>query len=410
MNETALRERVRPHLDTIDALHEQEVRPREEALAHRLADHRGYLDGEGKLHPELWEARKEIMRASGRAGIFALHLPTEIGGGGLSRSEMLLVEEYVYSYGVGLNPALLSWTEGATPRLIFASPEQHAEYVEPLLRGEATSLHGVTEPQAGSNFSDFTTRAERREGRWVLNGHKAFITNAFEADIAQILCVTDPGQGTKSFSYFQFRTADVLGRGYRPGRLYQTMWDDGITGEVLLEDLELSDDHLLGERGQGFEIAMASINWTRMRRGGMCAGWSRWLMDRCIERLQERQVGGAPLGSRQGLQWMVADMELDRVQARSLSLWCAAALDDPGPWWGARSKDDIRKLALVKLSNDEAFYRIADRAVQLHGGAGMMKDNPVNKLFMIARNLRVPGGSDEVQRTTIAETLGLRFQ
>lgn len=410
MNETALRERVQPHLDTIDALYAQEVRPREVALAHRLTDHRGYLDREGKLHPELWEARKDIMRTSARAGIFALHLPTEIGGGGLSRSEMLLVEEHVYAYGIGLNPALLAWTDGATPRLIFASPEQHADYVEPLVNGQATSLHGVTEPQAGSNFFDFTTHAERRQGNWVLNGHKAFITNAFEADVAQILCVTDPGQGTKSFSYFQFRTADVPGKGYRPGRLYQTMWDDGITGEILLEDLTLGDEHLLGERGQGFEIAMTSINWTRMRRGGMCAGWSRWLRDRCIERVSQRQVGGAPLGSRQGIQWMIADMELDRVQARSLSLWCAAALDDPGPWWRARSKDDIRMLALMKLSNDEAFYRVADRAVQLHGGAGMMKDNPVNKLFMIARNLRVPGGSDEVQRTTIAETLGLDFR
>lgn len=409
MNETALKERVRPHLDTIDALYEQEVRPREEALAHRLADHRGYLDGEGKLHPELWDARKEIMRASAQAGIFALHLPSEIGGGGLSRSEMLLIEEHVYTYGVGLNPARLSWIEGATPRLIFASTEQREDYVDPLVNGEATSLHGVTEPQAGSNFFDFTTRAERRSGGWVLNGHKAFITNAFETDIAQILCVTDPGQGTKSFSYFQFRTADVLG-GYRPGQLSQTMCGDGITGEVLLDDLELSDEHLLGERGQGFEIAMPSINWTRLRRGGMCAGWSRSLRDRCLKRVRERQVGGAPLGSRQGIQWMIANMELDRVQARSLSLWCAAALEDPGPWWRSRAKDDIRKLALVKLLNDEAFYRIADRAVQLHGGAGMMKDNPVNKLFMIARNLRVPGGSDEVQRTTIAETLGLSYE
>ncbi len=141
----------------------------------------------------------------------------------------------------------------------------------------------------------------------------------------------------------------------------------------------------------------------------MCAGWSRWLIECCIERVTEREIGGEPLGSRQGIQWMIADMELDRVQARSLSLCCAAGIDDPGPWWQARSREDIRRLALTKLSNDECFFRIADRAVQIHGGAGMMKDNPVNKLFLIARNLRVPGGSDEVQRTTIAETLGLRF-
>lgn len=213
------------------------------------------------------------MRAAGQAGIYSLHLPTSTGGGGLGRAEMLKVEEHVYRYGVGLNPAMLSWSEGATPRLIFARDDQREEYVEPLLRGEATSLHGVTEPNAGSNFFDFTTRAEQRGGRWVLNGHKAFSTNAFEADVAQVLCVTDSGQGRRSFSYFQFKPANFDGRGFRRGRLYQTMWDDGITGEFFLDDLELGDEHLLGERGQGFEIAMTSINWTRMRRGGMCAGW-----------------------------------------------------------------------------------------------------------------------------------------
>lgn len=403
-----------PHLraqhEAIDALHEQVVAPLEDALSHRLQDHRQYLDQDGRLHPELWEARREIMRAAGEAGVYGLHLPEAIGGGGLGRADMLEIEEHVYRYGVGLNPALLSWSEGATPRLIFASQEQHEQYVQPLVSGRLTSLHGVTEPQAGSNFFDFATRAERKNGKWVLNGHKAFITNAFEADVAQVLAVTDPGQGSRSFSYFQFLTEEFRDRGFRTGELFQTMWGDGITGELLLEDLALGDEHLLGERGQGFEIAMTSINWTRMRRGGMCAGWGAYLLDRCLERLQQREVGGQPLGARQGIQWMVADMYLDWAQARALSLECARALDDPGPWWKAMSKEDIRQVCLVKLGNDEAFYRTADRAVQVFGGAGMMRDNPVNKLFLIARNLRVPGGADEVQRTTIAETLGLKFR
>lgn len=401
---------LQPLLERIDDLYDTIVRPLEEQLAHRLTDSRQYLDADGKLHPELWEARREIMRAAGQAGIYGLHLPTEIGGGGLGRADMLQVEERVYRKGVGLNPAMLSWSEGATPRLIFARDDQRAEYVDPLIRGEYTSFHGVTEPHAGSNFFDFTTRAERKNGRWVLNGHKAFITNAFEADVAQVLSVTDPGQGTRSFTYFQFKTAEFRGRGFRTGRLYQTMWDDGITGEFFLENLELGDEHLLGEPGQGFEIATTSINWTRMRRGGMCAGWGSYLLDRMLERATTRTIAGEPLGSRQGIQWMIADAYLDWYQTRALSLSVAQELDDPGPWWRSRGADHIRRICMVKLANDEAFHRIADRAVQIHGGSGMMKDNPVNKVFLIARNLRVPGGSDEVQRTTIAETLGLKFR
>jgi alkylation response protein AidB-like acyl-CoA dehydrogenase len=401
------------HLDRIlariERLYEREVRPREEALQHRLTDSRQYLDEDGRLHPELWQARREIMRAAGNAGIYALHLPKELGGGGLGRHEMVFVEEAVYRYGVGLNPAMLAWSEGATPRLIWCGAHQREKYVDPLVKGLATSLHGVTEPQAGSNFFDFTTSAVRkRGGRWVLNGHKAFITNAFEADVAQVLCVTDPGKGKRSFTYFQFLTREHRGRGFRTGRLFQTMWDDGITGEFVLDDLELTDEDIIGERGQGFDIAMSSINWTRMRRGGMCAGWGRYLIDRTIERLKTRVVGGKPLAANQGLQWMVADMETDWYAAKALSLSAAAAIDTPGPWWKMpRPKEEIRQICMVKLFNDEAFHRIADRAVQLHGGAGMMKDSPVNKIALIARNLRVPGGSDEVQRSTIAQTLGL---
>jgi len=414
MNESPVTTARSPELasihEKIDQLHATVVVPLEQALHDRLNNSRQYLDDNGQLHPKIWEARRNIMRAAGEAGIYGLHLPQEIGGGGLGRAHMLEVEEHIYRYGVGLAPALLSWSEGATPRLIFARDDQRDEYVNPLIRGEATSLHGVTEPNAGSNFFDFKTRAEKRGDRWILNGHKALITNVFQADIAQVLCVTDPGQGTRSFSYFQFKPAEFEGRGFRRGRLYQTMFDDGITGEFLLEELELGDEHLLGERGQGFEIAMTSINWTRMRRGGMCAGWGAYLIDRALERAKTREIAGAPLGSRQGIQWLLADMYLDWAQARALSLTCATELDEPGPWWTRKSREDIRRVSLVKLSNDEAFYRIADRAVQVFGGEGMMKDNDVNKLFRIARNLRVPGGSAEVQRTTIAETLGLKYR
>lgn len=398
-----------PLLERIERFYDAEVRPREDALRHRLADRRQYLDAEGRLHPEVQAARREIQRASGREGLFALHLPKSVGGGGLSRTEMFFVEEKVYRYGVGLNPAILAWTDGATPRVIFCSERQRGRFVEPLVRGEKTSLNAVTEPEAGSNLFDMKTTAVRKGGRWVLNGHKALITNAFEADVANVLALTDPGQGTRSFTYFQFETREHLGKGYRTGRVYPTMFDDGLTGEIFLEDLELDDEAVLGERGRGFHIAMTSINWTRMRRAGMCSAWSKVLIDSTLERVTTRMIGGRALGANQGVQWMIADMFLDWSQARALSLACLSEIDAAGPWWQAKwAPELIRNVALIKLANDESFYRVADRALQLHGGAGVMKDTLVNRLFLLARNLRIPGGTDEVQRTTIAETLGVR--
>lgn len=132
-------------LERVRALYAHEVAPREQALAHRLNDERQYLDADGRLHPEIIAARREIMRASGGAGIYSAHLPEHLGGMGLGREDMIYVEELVYGYGVGLNPALLSWSEGATPRLLYAHDHQREEFTDPLVRGEKTSLHGVTE-------------------------------------------------------------------------------------------------------------------------------------------------------------------------------------------------------------------------------------------------------------------------
>ncbi|MBI3969555.1 MAG: acyl-CoA dehydrogenase family protein [Chloroflexi bacterium] len=402
-------ERVRATLPRIRQLYDDFVRPREDAVAERLSNSQHYVEADGKLHSEVWEARRQIYRAAGAEGFYGLHLPEAIGGGGFTRTEMFYVEEEVYGYGLGLNPAILGWRDGPTPRLIYCNDDHRRRFADPMIRGELSSFHGVTEPQAGSDFFGLQTTARRDGDDWVLNGHKAFITNPFYADVANVLAVTDPGQGRRSFTYFQFFVKDHLDRGFRPGHVFQTVMDDGFTGELFLENLRLGSGDVLGEVGQGFEIALCSINWTRITRGGMCSGWGKWLLDRTIERVQGRNVRGRPLGTRQGVQWEIADMYADWYAARSLSLNAAAEIDAAGPWWQMPKPPELLRLfCLVKQFNDEAFYRIADRAVQLHGGVGMLKDNPVNRLFRIARNLRVPGGADEVMRSTIAETFGLR--
>jgi alkylation response protein AidB-like acyl-CoA dehydrogenase len=392
------------------SLYETQVAPREAALKHRLKDQSKFLDEQGRLHPEIIAARREIMAASGAKNIYSAHLPESLGGRGLGREDMIYVEEQVYGYGVDLNPALLSWSEGATPRLLKAHPHQKEQFTDPLVKGLKTSLHGVTETGAGSNLYDMKTNAVRKGSDWVLNGTKAYITNYFDADVAQVLAITNPGGGRQSFTYFMFDTKEYLGKGYEIGQLYQTMFGDGYTGEIHFKDMVLPESAVLGEVNGGFDIAVMSFNYTRMRRAGMCSGWSKYLIEKTLERVKTRVVGGEPLGAKQGIQWMIADMYLDWQQTRSLSLDVARAIDTPGPWWNLpRPSDEVRRICSLKLSNDESFYRVADRALQIHGGLGVLRDTDINKLFQIARNLRIPGGTDEVQRTTIAETLGLRF-
>ncbi len=409
--ELRLPEHLQAILGSIETLHAEEVAPREQALKHRLSDESQYLDTDGKLHPEIIEARRQIMAAAGAAGVYSAHLPKRLGGGGLGRTDMIYVEEKVYGYGCRLNPALLSWSEGATPRLLYCHEHQREQFTDPLVRGQKTSLHAVTESGAGSNLFDMKTHAVKRGDDWVLSGAKAYITNAFDADVAQVLAMTHPGHGRRSFTYFMFDTREYLSKGYRIGKVYQTMFGDGYTGEIFFDDMVLPESAIIGEPGQGFDIAVMSFNYTRMRRAGMCSGWSKYLIEQSLDRVKSRQIGDKPLGANQGIQWMLADMYVDWLQARSLSLEVARAIDSPGPWYRLpRPKDEIRKICALKVSNDESFYRVADRALQVHGGYGVMRNTEVNKLFQIARNLRIPGGTDEVQRTTIAETLGLRFE
>jgi alkylation response protein AidB-like acyl-CoA dehydrogenase len=402
------------HLDGVIAevtdLYDNEVAPREQALHHLLSDQSKFLDETGRLHQDIIAARREIMAAAGAKNIYSAHLPESLGGRGLGREDMIYVEEKVYGYGVGLNPALLSWSEGATPRLLHAHAHQKEQFTDPLVKGLKTSLHGVTETGAGSNLYDMKTNAVRKGSDWVLNGTKAYITNYFDADVAQVLAITNPGGGRKSFTYFMFDTKEYAAKGYKIGKLYQTMFGDGYTGEIHFEDMVLPVSAVLGEVDGGFDIAVMSFNYTRMRRAGMCSGWNKYLIEKTLERVKTRIVGGEPLGAKQGIQWMIADMYLDWQQTRSLSLDVARAIDTPGPWWNLpRPSDEVRRICALKLSNDESFYRVADRALQIHGGSGVLRDTDINKLFQIARNLRIPGGTDEVQRTTIAETLGLRF-
>jgi alkylation response protein AidB-like acyl-CoA dehydrogenase len=247
-----------------------------------------------------------------------------------------------------------------------------------------------------------TTRAERTDDGWVITGTKGWITNAHFCDVAQVVAVTDPGAGSRSLTMFM---VEADREGFRRGVDYPTMLDDGLTGQLVLEGVRVPDENRIGEVGQGLALALAWINWRRMCRGGMCAGWGRWLLDRAVARARSRRSGGAPIGELQAVQHMLADMDADVYAARATSLQAQAELDALGPFEVPLHPDAIRLISLIALVNDEAFFRVADRAVQVHGASGLTRNGVEEKLFRIARNLRIPAGTVEIQRNAIARSL-----
>jgi alkylation response protein AidB-like acyl-CoA dehydrogenase len=271
-----------------------------------------------------------------------------------------------------------------------------------LVAGEITAAFANTEPDAGSDMLRMLTRAERSGTGWALNGRKAWITNAHYCDMAQVVAVTSPGAGTRSLTMF---VVEADRPGFRRGPDNPTMMNDGMTGELAFDNVRIPDENRIGDVGQGFAIGMTFINWRRLCRGGMCAGWNRLLIDRAVRRASQRQSGGQPLSALQSIRHQLADTDTDAYSARATSLLAQAELDRLGPYSLPLDPAARRLISLLKVVNDEAFFRIADRAVQIHGAAGLRLGSIEEKMFWIARNLRIPAGTVEIQRNAIAREL-----
>jgi alkylation response protein AidB-like acyl-CoA dehydrogenase len=401
--------RVRDYTTRFETFLADTVAPLETELAQQDVGTAAWpaLDEAGRMHPAVWEARREVQRRSAAAGLYAPHVSASAGGGGFTRVEMAHVEEFVYHRaGLGLGLAALAWTEGPNPAIERATGAARERFLAPLLAGEITAAFANTEPHAGTDVLAMHTHAEPDGDGWLLNGQKAWITNAHFADVIAVVAVTEPGTGTRSLSMF---LVDASSDGVRRGRDYPTMLDDGLTGELEFTDVRVPGENLVGDVGDGFGLAMCWINWRRLCRGGMCAGWGRWLLDRSIRHAKRRSSGGSPIAELQTVQHMLARIDADLYSARASSLLAQAELDELGPFEIPLATAAPRLISLVKVINDEAFFRVADTAVQVRGAQGLLLGSPEEKLFRVARNLRIPAGTVEIQHNAIAADL-LRSQ
>ena len=388
----------------IHAFIRREVVPIERELGERLHNEHTYLREDGRLASEVLAAQQSVRRQSGNQGLYALHMPKEVGGGDFSLTDMFFVHEAVYQHGIGASQWMLSWTEGPNQMLMFLNEEQKQQYLVPMVRGEITGAYAITEYRGGSDVLGMDTRATKRGDTWLVNGTKAYITNAQYADVVFVCAMHDTSKGSQGATAF---VVEGTNPGLKVGKTHRTIMDDGMTGDLRFENCLLSENNVWGQVGDGFYLSMGMINWIRVRRGGMCTGLGQYLVDRCTEYLKGRQAFGGPLGRFQALQWMVVDSYLDVQAMKSMalrSLWQA----DQGDLWSLEVDSELIKVVCaLKVFCDEALYRVSDRAVQLHGAYGLTKQSGIEKIFRIARNLRIPGGTDEIQRVNIAKALGL---
>jgi butyryl-CoA dehydrogenase len=327
-------------------------------------------------------------------GIFGLAFPRQYGGGGRDFVSYVTAVEELARADASVTITLLAHTLCATHLDLFASGQQKERYLAPLLRGEQIGAWALSEPDAGSDAGGIKTAALFDEGIWRLNGKKFFISNGSRAGVLVVMAKTDPAAGSSGISAF-IMPGDV--QGLEKGKnLDKLGYRSSDTVALMLKDVRLPQEALVGERNQGFKQAMQVLAAGRVGIAAMAVGIGRACLEQSIDYLQKRQAFGARIGEFQAMQWMVADIATELDAARLLTLRAAQMRDSGLPF--------SREASMAKLFASEAAMRAALKAVQMHGGNGYTKAFPVERYFREAKLCEIGEGTSEVQRLVIARS------
>lgn len=335
----------------------------------------------------------QLRRKAADIGLYAHNLSERVGGGGLSVLGQVVVGEEIgrtcmpLADAVGFLPASLE----------LASDQQRDWFLDPIIAGEKTIAYALTEPDAGSDLSGLKTRARQEGSQWIIDGAKQFISGADYADFIIVLAVTDPQAELRD--RFTLFIVERTHPGFHYLNNFRKMgWRGYQLGAFVLEGCAVAEDHVLGRVGEGFDAMMATINTTRIEYAGRYVGMADELLKLAIDYSKERRAFGKTLGSHQAIQFSLADCDCELEAARMLA-YRAATLADLG--------DGEARIAgsRAKLYASEMVGRVADRVLQIFGGAGYMCDFPVERMYRDARAFRIGEGTSEMQRIQIARTL-----
>jgi short/branched chain acyl-CoA dehydrogenase len=350
---------------------------------------------------ERGELPMDIVKHMGELGLFGLPFPEEYGGQGADFTSLCIaIEELARidsSIAITLEAAV---GLGATPIYEFGTEEQKRRWLVPMCRGEILGAFGLTEPGGGSDAGATKTSAKLEDGRWVINGSKAFITNAGTpiSGLVTITAVTgkEPG-GHKEISAIIVPTDTP---GFEAGRSYRKIgWHASDTRGLSFNDCRVPEANLLGEQGKGFAQFLRTLDDGRIAIAALSVGLAQGCLDESVKYASERRAFGRPIGAFQALQFKIVDMRV-AVETARLAVYRAAWLKDRGRPYKAEA-------SLAKLYASEIAVTCAREAVQVHGGYGFMEEFPVARFYRDSKVLEIGEGTSEVQRLILARDLGL---
>jgi butyryl-CoA dehydrogenase len=338
----------------------------------------------------------ELVAKIADQGYLGAIVPREYGGAGLDYLTYGLVVEEIGRGDSAMRTVISVQTSLVCSAILrWGTEEQKQRYLPKLCSGEWLACFGLTEPDTGSDAANQKTRAKRTDSGWVINGSKMWISLGNHAKLALIFAQTDPDKGHRGLACFLVETDQP---GFQPRVIHHKMGLRGSdTAEIALDDVEVAEDGVLGEVGDGFKVAMSSLDSGRFSVAAGCVGICQGCVDYSVKYAKEREQFGRPIASFQLVQAMLAEMAVDAEAARMLT-WRAGALKDA-------SKPSTTETSIAKLYATEAAVKSANTAIQVHGGSGYVDDYPVERYFRDVRVTTLYEGTSQIQKLIIGRAL-----
>ncbi len=339
---------------------------------------------------------RDVLTQMGALGLFGMIIPEEWGGSGTDMVTYVLAVEEIAG-GNGACATIMGVQNSVTcmPILEFGTEDQKRRFLEPLATGEMMGAFCLTEPHAGSDASAIKTKAEMRGNRYVLNGTKQFVTSGQIADLAIVFAVTDPAAAKKGISAFIVPTDTP---GYAVAKVESKLGQRcSDTCQVVLDELELPPDMMLGEPGQGYRIALANLEGGRIGIAAQSVGMARAAYEAALDYAKQRESFGKPIIEHQAVAFKLADMAT-RIEVAHQMVLHAAALGDSGA-------PAIKEASMAKLFASEMAEEVCSDAIQIHGGYGYLTDFPVERIWRDVRIAQIYEGTSEIQRMVISRAI-----
>lgn len=391
-------------VDALVEFIEKAVVPIEQEHAEFLKDENNIFNARGLMTEKYLQISQQVREMSAEAGFYTLYGDESLGGAELPAAAIVEIQETLH-HRYGPERSLIHesvipspFTNGLSPLLLKLSEEVLAPRIDAIRAGSSTLCFALSEPDAGSDVYNLKTRATKVDGGWLVNGQKQWISNAAHAKHAFVFAITDPEAVANRTGGITCFFVDTDAPGFSVDAGIPIMGKRGSNATILsFTDLKVTEAQIIGEEGKGLNLAMGGISRGRVTMSATCIGVAQWALDQALDYAKTRKTFGKTIGQHQMIQAKLAEIARDIYLCKSAVQRTAALLDAGMP--------AIKETSIIKFSCTEMLGRVIDEVMQIHGGLGLTNELGLEGAYRFARTLRIPDGTSEIQRRTVAKRL-----